>query len=315
MKLRYAFTLLGVLLLAACSGGSKTPKQKESRQLACPATFIYVGQEDQAPKVSIVDSYDDIGSYTLTSEDSTIVSIVNNKLHAVALGTTNITVTKADDKFYTYEPVTFKTTVFAKKDLIDVDPFDRTYEKIESESIYVRKVENLTSQNYIIGMDASSVISLEEAGVKYYDFAGNEKDLFEILSENGINYIRVRVWNDPTDADGHTYGGGHNDLATAIAIGLRATEYHMSLIVNFHYSDFWADPSRQLAPKAWAEMLDVEEKAQALYQYTKDSLQAFKDLGIAVGMVQIGNETNGVKLAGEDLYLDTVKLFTCRQTS
>ena len=312
MKLKHLFAIAIVSLLCSCGGGGGEkpgPKEKETRDLACEAAFIYVGQADQAPKARIVDSYDDIGSYTLESQDSSIVSIVNNKLHAVSLGTTTITISKDDDDNYKYNPATFKATVFEPLAPIDVDPFDRTYTKIQSDSIYVRKVENMTDQNYIIGMDISSVISMEEAGVKYYDFDGQEKDLFEILSANGINYIRVRIWNDPYDKDGHSYGGGHNDLATAIQIGKRATAHNMSLLVNFHYSDFWADPSRQKAPKAWLDMLDVDEKAQALYQFTKDSLQAMKDENIKVGMVQIGNENNGVKVAGEDVFVDSVKLF------
>ena len=112
---------------------------------------------------------------------------------------------------------------YTPKDELDVDPFDRTYTKLESNSIYVRKVENLKDDNFILGMDASSVISQEAAGMKYYDFDNQEADVFKVLSDAGINYIRVRIWNDPYDADGHGYGGGNNDLATAIAIGKRAT--------------------------------------------------------------------------------------------
>ena len=105
---------------------------------------------------------------------------------------------------------------------------DRTYEKIESDSLYVRKVENLDN-DFIMGMDASSVISQEAAGVKYYDYDGKEEDVFKVLSDSGINYIRVRIWNDPFDAEGNGYGGGNCDINTAIAIGKRATKYKMKL--------------------------------------------------------------------------------------
>ena len=152
-------------------------------------------------------------------------------------------------------------------------------------------------ENFIFGMDASCVPALENSGVKYYDFDGAEQDVFKTLSENGINYIRVRVWNDPYDENGNGYGGGNCDIQNALAIGRRATQYGMKLLVDFHYSDFWADPGKQMAPKAWQAM-HIAEKTQALYQYTKESLQLLKDNGIAVGMVQIGNETNG-KLCGE----------------
>lgn len=190
---------------------------------------------------------------------------------------------------------------------LDLDPFDRTYEKFASESAYVRKVEGLTPSNFIFGMDASSVIAEENSGVKYYDFNGQEADVFKVLSDSGVNYIRVRVWNDPFDAEGHGYGGGNNDLATAIAIGKRATANNMALLVDFHYSDFWADPSKQMAPKAWASM-SITEKTDALYQFTKDSLQAMKDQNIKVGMVQVGNETNSGNLAGSTGFNNFVKL-------
>ena len=167
---------------------------------------------------------------------------------------------------------------------------------VESDSLFVQKVENLPN-DFILGMDASCVPALENSGVKYYDFDGTEKDVYEILSDNGINYIRVRIWNDPYDANGNGYGGGNCDLENAIAIGKRATEYGMKLLVDFHYSDFWADPGKQMVPKAWKGM-SVDEKAEAIYQFTKECLQQLKKAGVDVGMVQIGNETNGV-LCGE----------------
>ena len=152
-------------------------------------------------------------------------------------------------------------------------------------------------EDFLFGMDASCVPALEKSGVKYYDFDGSEQDVFKILSDSGIQYIRVRVWNHPFDEDGNGYGGGNCDIENALTIGTRATRYGMKLLVDFHYSDFWADPGKQMPPKAWQGMA-IEEKSQALYLYTKESLQLLKDSGVAVGMVQLGNETNG-KLCGE----------------
>ncbi len=168
---------------------------------------------------------------------------------------------------------------------------DMMKNELTSDTLYVEKVENLPG-SFIMGMDASCVPALEASGVKYYDRDGTEKDVYEILSENGINYIRVRIWNDPFDASGNGYGGGNCDIENAIEVGKRATEYGMKLLVNFHYSDFWADPSKQMAPKAW-ENMDIDRKSQALYEYTKDCLERLTAAGVAVGMVQIGNETNG----------------------
>ncbi len=168
--------------------------------------------------------------------------------------------------------------------------------QVNSESLFVNKVQNL-NDDFILGMDASCVPSLEASGVKYYDHDGNQKDVYQILSQNGINYVRVRVWNNPFDAQGNGYGGGNCNIDNAIAIGKRATQYGLKLLVNFHYSDFWADPAKQMVPKAWQSM-SFDQKVDALYNYTKECLQKLLDAGVDVGMVQIGNETNGA-MCGE----------------
>ncbi|MBR6753871.1 MAG: glycosyl hydrolase 53 family protein [Clostridia bacterium] len=172
-------------------------------------------------------------------------------------------------------------------------------------SLYIHKVENLP-EDFIMGMDVSSVLALEKGGVKFYDHKGQEKDLFAILAENGVNYIRVRVWNDPFDSQGRGYGGGNCTIDTAVEIGKRATAHGMKLLVDFHYSDFWADPGKQMTPKAW-EGMRIGPKSEALYEYTRSCLQMLKDAGVDVGMVQLGNETNG-KLSGEKICMNIYKL-------
>jgi arabinogalactan endo-1,4-beta-galactosidase len=160
----------------------------------------------------------------------------------------------------------------------------------EDSEVYVEAIPDI-SDDFIRGMDASSVLVEENSGVKYYNFDGEEQDVFQTLAEAGVNYIRLRVWNDPYDEDGNGYGGGNNDVATAIELGKRATKYEMKVCIDFHYSDFWADPKRQHAPKAW-EGMSLEEKSEALYDFTKESLSEMLDAGVDVGMVQIGNEIN-----------------------
>ncbi|MBR0514804.1 MAG: glycosyl hydrolase 53 family protein [Clostridia bacterium] len=171
----------------------------------------------------------------------------------------------------------------------------------DASTLYVKKVENLP-EDFIFGMDVSSVIAEENSGVKYFDFDGNEADLFRVLADNGINYIRVRVWNNPWDADGNGFGGGNCDIANAVEIGKRATAAGQKLLVDFHYSDFWADPGKQMVPRAWKGM-EIEEKTEAVYEYTKDCLMQLKEAGVDVGMVQTGNETNGA-LCGETIWFN-----------
>ena len=173
-------------------------------------------------------------------------------------------------------------------------------------AVTVEPIE-FNNPDFIRGMDVSSVLSLEQSGVKFYNSAGEEEDLFEILSDNGVNYIRVRVWNDPFDSAGNGYGGGNNDVASAAQIGRRAAQYNMKLLVDFHYSDFWADPGKQKAPKAWTSMT-MNEKIAAVKSFTAESLETISAAGADIGMVQIGNETT-LGIAGESSWWNMSRIF------
>ena len=165
--------------------------------------------------------------------------------------------------------------------------------------IFVEKIPDLP-EDFITGVDISSYLAEKKSGVRYYNFEGEELDdagFFAFLADCGVNYVRIRLWNDPKDEQGNTYGGGNCDLENARQIGLLATGAGMKVLVDFHYSDFWADPGKQTAPKAW-EGCSAEEKCEALEQFTRESLEALLDAGVDVGMVQIGNETNN-GIAGE----------------
>ncbi|WP_027286847.1 glycosyl hydrolase 53 family protein [Ruania albidiflava] len=175
--------------------------------------------------------------------------------------------------------------------------------------ITVPRVEGM-GEDWIHGVDVSTVLSLEESGVVFRDFDGQPADLFEVLAESGVNWVRVRVWNEPySSADpSHGYGGGNVDAERATEIGRRATEAGMQVLVDFHYSDFWAHPGQQLSPRAWRGM-DVTERAQALHDYTAETLTMMDQAGVAVGMVQVGNETTGGEIAGVSGWDDTAQLF------
>ena len=159
-------------------------------------------------------------------------------------------------------------------------------------NISVKKISGL-SDDFITGADVSSFLSLINSGAKFYDADGNEltnQGFFDLLASGGTNYIRLRVWNDPYDADGNGYGGGNNDLEAAKVMGQYATKAGMKVLIDFHFSDFWADPAKQQAPKAWSDMTH-DEKLEAISTYTTESLKYLLDNGVDVGMVQIGNET------------------------
>ncbi|MDR6200996.1 arabinogalactan endo-1,4-beta-galactosidase [Microbacterium sp. SORGH_AS428] len=173
--------------------------------------------------------------------------------------------------------------------------------------ITVPRVDDL-APDFINGVDVSSVIALEDSGVVFRDTAGHPADLFGVLADAGVTDVRVRVWNDPFDAAGNGYGGGTVDVARAIEIGERATDAGLRVLVDFHYSDFWADPAKQKAPKAWAA-LSVAEKAAATRAFTAEALTAFEAAGVDVRMVQIGNETTS-GVAGVSGWDDMAQIFS-----
>ncbi len=146
---------------------------------------------------------------------------------------------------------------------------------------------------FIKGMDVSMVKELEEHGAAYY-LNGEKTDLFRLMKQCGADLVRLRLWMDPYDENGEAYGGGTNDLQTTIELAGRAAENGLDFMLDFHYSDFWADPSKQVKPKAWKD-LTGSELGQALYQYTADVMAQLREANIRPRIVQIGNEiTNGL---------------------
>lgn len=146
---------------------------------------------------------------------------------------------------------------------------------------------------FIKGMDVSTLLEEEACGARFFD-QGKEGDLLEILKRYGTNSVRLRLWNDPYDENGTPYGAGTNDLAKTILLAKRAKAMGMGVLLDYHYSDFWADPGKQTVPKAW-QGYSVEELEQAVYDFTKETLEEMVRQNAAPTMVQVGNEiTNGL---------------------
>ena len=178
-------------------------------------------------------------------------------------------------------------------------------------TIAVEKVNGVDADDFMRGTDVSSYLSIVNSGAKYYDYEGNEltnQGFFDLLAAAGFNYIRLRVWNDPYDAEGHGYGGGNCDVEAAKTMGLWATNAGMKVLIDFHYSDFWADPGKQKAPKAWAGYT-ADQKAEAVDAFTYNSLKTLLEAGVDVGMVQVGNETTG-SICGESSWANKAKIFS-----
>lgn len=148
-------------------------------------------------------------------------------------------------------------------------------------------------RKFVKGMDLSTLLELERCGARYYD-KGQERDILAIMKDYDVDTIRLRLWNDPKSESGEWYGAGNNDLSETIAIGKKVTEAGFGVLLNFHYSDFWADPGKQIKPKAWKDF-GMEELEKAVYDFTKESLEKILDEGVNVTMIQVGNElSNGL---------------------
>lgn len=179
---------------------------------------------------------------------------------------------------------------------------------IQEADINVQKIA--LEDDFITGADLSSYISLRDSGVVFKDEKGNplsDAEFFRYLKNGGTNWVRIRIWNDPYDGSGNGYGGGNNDLEKAKTMGKLATDAGMKVLIDFHYSDFWADPAKQDAPKAW-KAYSIEDKEKAVRSYTLESLNALKAAGVNVGMVQVGNETNN-GICGETSKENMARIF------
>jgi arabinogalactan endo-1,4-beta-galactosidase len=141
-----------------------------------------------------------------------------------------------------------------------------------------------------IGADISFLPEFEDKGMKYYD-NGKEEDLVKILADNGINYIRLRIFVDPGNEKGYSPGKGYCGLKYTKLMAARAKKYGMKLLLNFHYSDYWADPQQQNKPLAWKD-LPFDLLKDSVKSYTKRVILALKEQGTPPDMVQVGNEIN-----------------------
>lgn len=195
---------------------------------------------------------------------------------------------------------------------LEFDSQDENDSVVKNAAIDVKKTDKELSSDFIVGMDISSMISELDSGVVYQDYEGNEletlDDICKFLADQGINHIRIRVWNNPYDTNGKGYGGGNNDVEKAKQFADACRNAGIKMLVDFHCSDLWTDPGKQQAPKAW-KGYTVEQKAQALTEFITDSLKTIDSSKDVVDMVQVGNETtNG--FVGETSQTNMCTLFS-----
>lgn len=183
----------------------------------------------------------------------------------------------------------FKPTIGSKVNNESLDDLVTLYSDQTAKDIKVLPVS--LDDEFIIGMDVSSIIAVEESGGVFYNEQGQEQDVFEILKDHGVNYVRIRLWHNPTNSKGEPFGGGNNTTEVGIKIAKRAARVGMRILLDFHYSDFWADPAKQTMPRAWKDLTETQIEKE-LYEYTYDTLKEFSKNKVRPHMVQIGNEIN-----------------------
>ena len=136
------------------------------------------------------------------------------------------------------------------------------------------------ARNFLKGMDISFTNEIEAGGGSYFE-NGEQRDILDILQRSGVNSIRLRIWNDPA--------GGYCNLERTLAMAKRIKSRGLHFLLDFHYSDRWADPANQWKPKAW-EDLNFDGLLEAVRGYTHEVLSALAEQGTLPDMVQVGNE-------------------------
>jgi len=144
-------------------------------------------------------------------------------------------------------------------------------------------VTNTTNYVFAKGADISWVTQMEASGYKFYDSTGAQQDCFQLMKNIGMNAIRLRVWVNPSN--------GWCNATDLVAKALRAKNAGMSVMIDFHYSDIWADPGHQVQPASWAGQ-SISALEASVTNHTKNVLSTLQANGITPKWVQVGNETN-----------------------
>ncbi|MEO5912554.1 MAG: glycosyl hydrolase 53 family protein [Pelobium sp.] len=146
------------------------------------------------------------------------------------------------------------------------------------------------NETFVKGADISWLPQMEASGYKFYDDEGFQVNCFKILKDHGINTIRLRTWVNPSNDK----LSGHCSKDETVAMAVRAKKWGMRVMIDFHYSDTWADPGKQKKPSAW-ENNDFPQLLKDVYQYSFEVMTALKSAGVTPEWVQVGNEiTNGM---------------------
>lgn len=171
---------------------------------------------------------------------------------------------------------------------------------VDGTTVLIKPVKTKIPSDFMRGFDTSAD---REASVSYKNTASNDCSLYKTLADFGVNWVRLRVWNNPQS--GNIVEGkpaGKSDKAVVVAQALEAKRAGLKVLLDFHYSDYWADPGKQVIPADWLSCTTSDAMAQKVSEYTKEVLQAMKDAGAAPNMIQIGNEISSGMLLHKEIH-------------
>lgn len=165
---------------------------------------------------------------------------------------------------------------------------EELYDAANQNEFNVDTVENPFEQQFYLGSDLSYVNEMLDCGATYNDLSGSNANPYAIFKNAGNNLVRVRLWNDPSEWTAYS---NIEDVEKTIS---SSKEQGMDVLLDFHYSDTWADPGNQIVPKAWLDVVDdTEALGQRLYDYTYETLDNLAEKDLLPEIVQVGNEING----------------------
>ncbi len=244
---------------------------------------------DELKEIVVQTNLKDVDGLVFETSSSDIM-IDHHRIYGIRAGSTSLVTAT-----YKSLKATFSVVVFPDEIGVSGSLFDE---------IIIEPINALSNRHdFIMGVDISSISEVIKRGGKFYDHQGVRTSIYQLLKDNGVNYVRIRLWNDPVSPSGTPYGGGNNDLEVAKDIGHRAKLFGMKILLNFHYSDFWADPGKQIIPKAWAHFTNAIQIKDAIYDFTYHAMEEMDKVGAKVDMVQIGNEiAPGMITQGTDDY-------------
>lgn len=285
MKNRFPLLILSLITLISCGTTNPTPiEEPEDLYIASKSMYVY----GQNGAINVVNAEEgETFSYSYEGDN---LRIEDNKIIALRAGTS----TRVSVNSNHHRSGAFTVNILNRE-------YTSTHLQTEQKEgwfneVNIDKVNSLTT-DFANGMDISSVKQLYDVGQQFYNKEGYETSLFLILKDAGINWIRLRLWNDPKDTyieNGETktylYGGGNCDRENVLWMLKEAKLAGLKVLLTFHYSDFWADPSNQIVPKAWVNISSPELMAETIKNYTKDTLNYFKSYNVLPDMVAIGNE-------------------------